>query len=148
MIQSEHKWKSESRNFISFTDTVIKWFFHFVLVFKIEEMELLILIKRKKKTPLNSNCHYCHCCCLVDKLCLTLCNLMDWARILEWVAISFSKGSSPPRDRTYIPRNGMQILYYWAIWEDQLPLFHILNKTYHLKQTSVSHNISLNVLFR
>ena len=38
---------------------------------------------------------------------LTLCNLMDYtvhgilqARILKWVAILFSRGSSPPRDRT------------------------------------------------
>ena len=46
------------------------------------------------------------CCCLVAKLCLTLCDLMDCsppgssvhgisqARILEWVGISFSRGSS------------------------------------------------------
>ena len=46
------------------------------------------------------------CCCSADKWCLTLCNPMDWslsgssvhgisqARILEWVAISFSRGSS------------------------------------------------------
>ena len=43
---------------------------------------------------------------LVAQSCLTLCNLMDCspldfslqARILEWVAISFSRGSSPPRN--------------------------------------------------
>ena len=46
---------------------------------------------------------------LVTKLCLTLCNSMECslpgssvhgilqARILEWVAISFSRGSSQPR---------------------------------------------------
>ena len=46
------------------------------------------------------------CCCLVTKLCPTLCNPMDCslpgssvpeisqARILEWVAISYSRGSS------------------------------------------------------
>ena len=53
-------------------------------------------------------------CCyfLVTKSCLTFCNPMDCsppgypvhgiilARILEWVAISFSRGSSRPRDRT------------------------------------------------
>ena len=49
---------------------------------------------------------------LVPQLCLTLRNPMDssltgssvhgilWARILEWVAISFSRGSSRPRDQT------------------------------------------------
>ena len=50
---------------------------------------------------------------LVDLLCLTLCYCMNWgppvfahgilqARILEWVAISFSRGSSQPRDRTQV----------------------------------------------
>ena len=47
--------------------------------------------------------------------CLPLCNPTDWslpgscyrllqARILEWVAISFSRGSSWPRDRSRISR--------------------------------------------
>ena len=52
------------------------------------------------------------CGCLVAKLCPTLCNLMDYsppgshvhgisqARILEWVAISFFRVSSRPRDWT------------------------------------------------
>ena len=42
--------------------------------------------------------------------CLTLCDLMDFivhgilqARILEWVAILFSKGSSQLRDQTQSP---------------------------------------------
>ena len=52
----------------------------------------------------------------VDQSCPTLCNPMDWslpgssihgifqARVLEWVAISFSRGSSQPRDRTQVSR--------------------------------------------
>ena len=52
---------------------------------------------------------------LVTQSCLTLCDPMDWsppgssvheifqARVLEWVAISFSKGSSQPRDWTQVP---------------------------------------------
>ena len=51
---------------------------------------------------------------LVTQSCLTLCDPMDCrspgssvhgilqARILEWVAISFSRGSSQPRDRTQV----------------------------------------------
>ena len=51
---------------------------------------------------------FCVCACLVTKLCLTLCDTMDCillgssvqeifqARILEWIAISFSRGSSWP----------------------------------------------------
>ena len=34
------------------------------------------------------------------------------ARILEWVAISFSRGSSQPRDQTCISCNGRRILYH------------------------------------
>ena len=51
---------------------------------------------------------------LVAQLCLTLCDPMDCsppgssvhgilqARILEWVAISFSRGSSQPRNQTQV----------------------------------------------
>ena len=39
------------------------------------------------------------------------------ARILEWVAISFSRGSSWPSDGTCISCFGMWILYHWAIWK-------------------------------
>ena len=64
------------------------------------------------------------CCCLVAKLCPTLCNLTDCsllgssvfgilqARILEWVAISFPRVSSQPKNQT-------RILHWQA---DSLPL--------------------------
>ena len=62
----------------------------------------------------------------VAQLYLTLCN--SWycsppgssvdgifqARILEWVAISFSRGSSWPRDQTHISCTGRHILHYWV----------------------------------
>ena len=38
------------------------------------------------------------------------------ARILEWVAISFSKGSSPPRDWNHISCIGRWIFYHWATY--------------------------------
>ena len=48
-------------------------------------------------------------CVKVTRSCPTLCYPMDYtvhgifqARILEWVAISSSRGSSRPRDRTYV----------------------------------------------
>ena len=56
------------------------------------------------------------CMSTVTQSCLTLCEPMDCslpghpvheifqARILEWVAISYSKGSSQPRDRTHVSR--------------------------------------------
>ena len=42
------------------------------------------------------------------------------ARILEWVAISYSRGSSQSKDQTHIScisRIGKQILYLRATWE-------------------------------
>ena len=63
------------------------------------------------------------CCCLVAKSCLTLCDPMDrspsyssvhgvsQARILEWVAISFSRGSCQPRDQTLVSCIGRWGLY-------------------------------------
>ena len=36
------------------------------------------------------------------------------ARILEWVAISSSRGSSLPRDQTHVSCIGRHILYHWA----------------------------------
>ena len=39
------------------------------------------------------------------------------ARILEWVAISFSRGSSQPRDQTHISCTDRWILYPWATRE-------------------------------
>ena len=45
----------------------------------------------------------------VAQLCLTLCDPMDYtvhvilqARIVEWVAFPFSRGSSQPRDQTQV----------------------------------------------
>ena len=42
------------------------------------------------------------------------------ARILEGVAISFSRGSSLPRDQTCVSCIGRQIPDYWATWEERL----------------------------
>ena len=39
------------------------------------------------------------------------------ARILEWVAIPFSRGSSPPSDQTYISWAAGRFLTIWATWK-------------------------------
>ena len=62
--------------------------------------------------------------------CLTLCDPTDGsppgshilpgtlqARTLEWVAISYSRGPSWPRDQTHISCIGRQILYHYTTWE-------------------------------
>ena len=65
----------------------------------------------------------------VAQLCPTLCDPVDYsplgssihgilqARILEWVAISFSRGSSQPRDQTQISRIAGKFFTSWATRE-------------------------------
>ena len=50
------------------------------------------------------------------------------ARMLECIAISFSKESSQPRDQTYVFCIGRQILYHSATWEAQILLYWEVNK--------------------
>ena len=67
--------------------------------------------------------------------CLTLCDPMDCsppgssvhgifqARILEWVAVSYARGSFRPKDQSHVsctPFIGRWILYHCAIWEVHL----------------------------
>ena len=70
---------------------------------------------------------YVRACILSLQLCLTLCNIMNCsppgssvhvilqARILEWVAMPSTRGSSQPRDRTPSP-----VFPAWQV--DSLPL--------------------------
>ena len=73
--------------------------------------------------------------CSISQLCPTLWDLMDCslpgssvhgifqARILEWAAISYSRGSSRPRDWTHISCIsciGRWIFYHWAPGEPML----------------------------
>ena len=83
----------------------------------------------------------CVCVCVCARapmraqLCPILCDPMDCslpgssvqgvfqARILEWVAISFSRGSSRPRDPTQVACVsciGRQILYHSATWDTEI----------------------------
>ena len=82
-------------------------------------------------------CNEFVCVCAVTKLCLSLLlfhglqptrPLCPWdfpgiLGFLEWVAISFSRGSSQPRDQTHISCLyciGRWILPHWATWEAYL----------------------------
>ena len=90
-------------------------------------------------------------CCSVAKSCPTLCDPIDCsmpgssvhgisqARILEWVAISFSKGSSRPRDWTRVSCFGRWILCHWATWETPLKYSGLLNSR-RKRQTSNMDN--------
>ena len=62
----------------------------------------------------------------VAQSCLTLCDPMDYtvhgilqARILEWVAFPFSKGSSQPRDQTQVSCIAGGFFTRWATREAQ-----------------------------
>ena len=73
------------------------------------------------------------CCYLLTKLCPTLCNSMDYgppgssvhgilqARILEWGAISTSRGSSRPRDWSRISCIDRRVFHCWATREAWKP---------------------------
>ena len=71
------------------------------------------------------------------QLCPTHCDPMDcslpgssvhgilWARILQWVAMPSSRGSSRPMDWTHVScvsYIGRQILSHWATWKDPTKL--------------------------
>ena len=74
-------------------------------------------------------CSHCaptwHFCCLIAQLCLTLCDPVDCsllgnsapgifqARTLEWVALSFFRGSSQPRDQTWV--SGTSCIGRWML---------------------------------
>ena len=81
---------------------------------------------------------------------LTFCDPMDYslpgssahrifqARVLEWVAISFSRGSSQPRDWTQVSCIAGRCFTIWATMEAQCPessLIQILLEVYPLYQT-------------
>ena len=62
------------------------------------------------------------------------------ARILEGVAISFSRGSSQPRDRTWVSCVSCisrWILYHWTIWEALVSYTYIHKK---LNYWRLTHN--------
>ena len=62
----------------------------------------------------------------VVHMCSTFCDPMDYivhgilqARILEWVAFLFSRGSSQPRDQTQISHTAGRFFTSWATREVQ-----------------------------
>ena len=81
----------------------------------------------------------------VAQLCPTLCDPMDCslpgssvygifqARILEWVAISFSRRSSPPRDWTQVSCIVDRRFTIWATRE--VPWCHVYEKTQKIFET-------------
>ena len=65
----------------------------------------------------------------------------DWAtslsqaRILEWVVVSFSRGSSQPKDQTHVPRIGRQNLYHLSHQSSDLFSSLITEEKHHFLAT-------------
>ena len=91
----------------------------------------------------------------VAQSCLTLCNPVDCslpgssihgtlqARILQWVAISFSRGSSRPRDRTPVSRTAGRRFTLWAMMVVPLnQAFNNWNKVLQVCQQLFTHRKS------
>ena len=81
--------------------------------------------------------------CACAQLCPTLCDPVDCsppgssvhrifqARILEWVAISLSRGSSQPRNQTCVFCTGKWILYHYTTWVIFSPKSYTLFVVHH-----------------
>ena len=98
-------------------------------------------VKRMRKSSFEgfSKCDFYGCCCLVAKSCPTLLRphgLYPASILCLWdfpgkktggVAISFSRGSSQPRDQTWVSWFGRWILYHWATREALISMNRGLN---------------------
>ena len=99
----------------------------------------------------------------VTQACTTLCNPMDYtvhrilqARILEWVAFSFSRGSSQPRDQTQISNITGGFSNSWATREAHHKTVthiywvytHVHKYTHTHTHTHTPHFTMLNWVFK
>ena len=103
---------------------VYLWLIHIVVQQKPTQHCKVITLQLKINFLKRENT-VCKCCCLIVKLCPILlqpCEMQPaslacpwiFPRILEWVAISFFRGSSQPRDRTHL---------HWQV--GSIPLSHL-----------------------
>ena len=68
------------------------------------------------------------------------------AGILEWVASSFSRGSSWLRDRTHISSPGRWILYHWATWEALFSIYHSLILSFKAAKGLYQNQLHFNII--
>ena len=90
-----------------------------------------------------------YCSCLVAELCLTLCDPMDCippgssvhgisqARKMEWAVISFSTGSSQPRDCAHVSYIGRWILHHLSHQEIYMSASKTCQKYYRILTNTV-----------
>ena len=96
---------------------------------------------------------------LVSHSCPTLCNSMDWsipgfsvhgilqARVPEWVAITFSRESSQPRDWTRVSRIAGRFFTIWATREVQVQCKHFINSCQFAAHSSFAFFELSEILF-
>ena len=92
--------------------------------------------------------------------CLTLCDLMDssppgssvhgisQARTLEWIAISFSRGSSRPSGWTWVSYIGRWVLYHWATRAEQRLLLILSDSQFPPRGREVTEYLCYQVVVR
>ena len=90
---------------------------------------------------------YFICSCVHAQSCLSLCKLSSppgssvpgvfQARILEWVAISYSRGSSRPRDWTCVLCIGRHIFFYRCVTWEACTLFEYWQIKVHLQKSGL-----------
>ena len=100
----------------------------------------------------------CVCMCLVTQSCPVLCHMLDCslpgsfvhrtfqAQILEWVAISSSRGSSQPKDRTYVSCLSCTAGRFSTHWT--IRLSHCLLTNKHKVFICKSIDISLELFYQ
>ena len=110
-------------------------------------------IKNKKIKPSSRSLLY-YVCLLVAQSCLTICNTLDCslprsyihvisqARILEWLAIPFSRGSSRSRDQTQVSCIAGRLFTVWATREASTMLFIKVWSLEHLWLESLGWDIA------
>ena len=126
------------------------WLCHSLLQIHLSEQWFHQKLKDDNSTIFSSVKHIEHVCMLNR---VQLCNSMDCslpgfsvhgtlqARILEWIAISFSRGSSQPRDRLLhwwvdslslshlgLPKHIVIVLISWNCYQDQMNLVEWLER--------------------
>ena len=116
------------------------------------------VLKDRDSVLLTSNSHNLVGCCLVTKLCLTLCDPVDCsppcssahaisqARILECVAIAFSRGSSQPRHQTHISCIGRWILHHEMCWFSYLSLKNLFPQKFPCPDFYRKANLCPNII--
>ena len=67
-------------------------------------------------------------------------------RILEWVAISSSRGTSQPNDCTCVSCIGRWILYHWATWEALFSIYHSLILSFKAAKGLYQNQLHFNII--